>query len=185
MIRNLKVALGIGIGIVLGGCAVAPPTIPPVAEVSLQRFVGDWYVIAHIPSYPEREAWNAIESYRIDKDGRIRTTFQFRKGGVDAPLKTMRPVARVAPGTNNAVWAMQFVWPIQAEYVIVDLAPDYRYTLIGRSKRDYLWLMARTPAIADADYAAMVDKAKSLGYDTAKLRKVPQQWPETAADARR
>ena len=185
MNRILLPTLAIGIGLVLSACASTPPTIPPVANVDLQRFLGDWYVIAHIPSLPEREAFNAIESYRLDDEGRIRTTFQFRKGSFDAPLKTMEPVGRVVPGTNNAVWDMQFVWPIQAEYVIVDLTADYSQTVIGRSKRDYLWIMARTPSIADADYAALVEKAKALGYDTSKLRKVPQQWPETAADARR
>lgn len=185
MNRILLSTLAVGIGLVLSSCASTPPTIPPVANVDLQRFMGDWYVIAHIPSLPEREAFNAIESYRLDDEGRIRTTFQFRKGSFDAPLKTMEPVGRVVPGTNNAVWDMQFVWPIQAEYVIVDLSADYSQTVIGRSKRDYLWIMARTPSIAEADYAALVEKAKSLGYDTSKLRKVPQQWPETAADARR
>ena len=185
MNRILISTLALGIGVALAACASTPPTIPPVANVDLQRFMGDWYVIAHIPSLPEREAWNAVESYRLDNEGRIRTTFQFRKGSFDAPLKTMEPVGRVVPGTNNAVWDMQFVWPIQAEYVIVDLTADYSQTVIGRSKRDYLWIMARTPSIADADYAALVEKAKALGYDTSKLRKVPQQWPETAADARR
>jgi len=185
MNRILLSTLAVGIGLVLSACASTPPTIPPVASVDLQRFMGDWYVIAHIPSFPEREAWNAVESYRLDDEGRIRTTFQFRKGSFDAPLKTMEPVGRVVPGTNNAVWDMQFVWPIQAEYVIVDLSADYSQTVIGRSKRDYLWIMARTPSIGEADYAALVEKAKALGYDTSKLRKVPQQWPETAADARR
>ncbi|MBK6417536.1 lipocalin family protein [Thermomonas sp.] len=183
MTRTLLAALGLGLA--LSACASTPPTIPPVANVDLQRFMGDWYVIAHIPSMPEREAFNAIESYQLDDEGRIRTTFQFRKGSFDAKLKTMEPVGRVVPGTNNAVWDMQFVWPIQAEYVIVDVSDDYSQTVIGRSKRDYLWIMARTPSIADADYAALVAKAKALGYDTTQLRKVPQQWPETAADARR
>lgn len=185
MNRILLSTLAIGIGLVLSACASTPPTIPPVANVDLQRFMGDWYIIAHIPSLPEREAFNAIESYRLDDEGRIRTTFQFRKVSFDAPLKTMEPVGRVVPGTNNAVWDMQFVWPIQAEFVIVDLSADYSQTVIGRSKRDYLWIMARTPSIAEADYTALVEKAKALGYDTSKLRKVPQQWPETAADARR
>jgi len=182
MIRVLLSA--IGLGALLSACASSPPTIPPVASVDLPRFMGDWYVIAHIPSRAEREAYNAVENYRLDGE-RIRTTFQFRKGSFDAPLKTMEPVGRVEPGTGNAVWGMQFVWPIQAEYVIVELAPDYAHTMIGRSKRDYLWIMARTPQLADADYAALVAKAKALGYDTTRLRKVPQQWPETATDARR
>ena len=129
MTRTLLAALGLGLA--LSACASTPPTIPPVANVDLQRFMGDWYVIAHIPSMPEREAFNAIESYQLDGEGRIRTTFQFRKGSFDAKLKTMEPVGRVVPGTNNAVWDMQFVWPIQAEYVIVDLSDDYSQTVIG------------------------------------------------------
>jgi apolipoprotein D and lipocalin family protein len=182
MIRKLATVLGLGA--LLSACASSPPTIQPVASVDLQRFMGDWYVIAHIPSKKERDAYNAVESYRLEGD-RIRTTFRYRDGSFSAPLKTMEPVGRVVEGTNNAVWGMQFIWPIQAEYVIVDLAPDYAHTMIGRSKRDYLWIMARTPQMPERDYAAVVERAKALGYDTGKIRKVPQQWPETAADARR
>ncbi|MEO6227971.1 MAG: lipocalin family protein [Thermomonas sp.] len=161
------------------GCAHTPPTIPPVASVDLQRFMGDWYVIANIPSYPEREAYNAVESYELNDDGRIMTTFRYRKGSFDAPVKIMHPVGRVVPGTNNAVWDMQVFWPIKAEYVIVGLNADYSQTIIGRSKRDYAWVMARTPTISQQDYDAAVAKLKTLGYKLDGLRKVPQQWPET------
>ncbi len=172
MIRKLFVALGIGT--LRSACASTPPTIPPVASVDLPRFMGDWYVIAQIPTYIERKAFDSVESYRLDEDGKIRTTFRYRNGSADAPLKTMEPVGRVVPGTNNAVWEMQFVWPIQAEYVIVDLAPDYSRTIVGRSKRDYVWLMARTPSLPAPELAAAIEKIRVLGYDTAKLRMVPQ-----------
>lgn len=158
----------------LAACATHPPTIPPVASVDLPRFMGDWYVIAHIPSRPEREAYDAVESYRLGEDGRIRTTFRYRKGGFDAPLETMEPVGTVVPGTHDAVWGMQFVWPIKAEYVIVDLAPDYSRTIIGRSKRDYVWLMARTPSLPEAELESAIARIGALGYDTTKLRMVPQ-----------
>lgn len=161
------------------GCAHSPPTIAAVERVDLQKFMGDWYVIANIPSYPEREAYNAIESYALQADGRIETTFRFRKGSFDAPVKTMHPVGRVVPGTNNAVWDMQFIWPIKAEYVIVAIDDDYTQTIVGRSKRDYAWVMARTPVISEQDYAAALEKLKVLGYNLDGLRKVPQQWPET------
>ena len=169
---------------IVAGCASTQPAITPVASVDLPRFMGDWYVIAHIPSRPERDAYDAVESYRLDADGRIRTTYTQRKGSFSAPVETMEPVGTVVEGTNNAVWGMQFVWPIKAEYVIADLDPEYRWTLIGRSKRDYLWIMARTPTLPTAEYDALVAKAKALGYDTSKLRKVPQQWPETGPTPR-
>ena len=157
----------------LGACATHKPTIPPVASVDLPRFMGDWYVIAHIPSRPERDAYDAVESYRLDADGRIRTTYTQRKGSFSAPVETMEPVGTVVEGTNNAVWGMQFVWPIKAEYVIVDLAPDYSRTIIGRSKRDYVWLMARTPQLPEPELQAAIVRIKALGYDTSKLRMVP------------
>ena len=161
----------------LTACASRPPTITPVADVDLSRFMGEWYVIGNIPTRLERDAFNARESYALRADGTIQTTFEYREGSFEAPVKTMRPVGRVRPGTGSAVWGMEFVWPIEAEYVIVDLDPDYRLTIIGRSERDYAWIMARTPQISEQDYAAAVRRLEALGYSTQKLRKVPQSWP--------
>jgi len=106
-------------------------------------------------------------------DGRIQTTFRFRKGALDGPEKTMHPVGTVTPGTGGAVWGMQFIWPIQAEYVIAYVDADYQQTIVGRSKRDYVWLMARTPRISDADYEARIRQIQALGYDVSKIRRVP------------
>src|SRR5690349_17394913 len=83
-------------------CAHTAPTVPKVAEVDIPRFMGDWYVIAHIPSFPEREAYNAIESYSMREDGRIQTLFRYRRGSFDAPVRTMEPVGTVRAGTGNA-----------------------------------------------------------------------------------
>ncbi|KAJ8133990.1 hypothetical protein OY671_012796, partial [Metschnikowia pulcherrima] len=116
------------------GCA-GPAPMPPVAHVDSPRFMGDWYVIAHIPSWPERNAYDAVESYRPSPDGRIQTDFRYRKGSFDAEVSTMHPVATVRPDTGNAVWGMQFIWPIQAEYVIAYSDDAYQTTIIGRSKR--------------------------------------------------
>ncbi len=152
--------------------------IPPVANVDLPRFMGDWYVIANIPTFVERNSYDAIETYEMRPDGKIQTIFRQRKGSHDAPIDTMRPVATVREGSNNAIWGMQFVWPIKAEYVIVYIDDNYTQTVIGRSARDYVWIMARTPSIPDADYAAHVERLRNLGYDVSKLRKVPQRAAE-------
>ena len=64
--------------------------------------------------------------------------------------------------------------------MIVDLAPDYSRTIVGRSKRDYVWLMSRQPSLPAPELAAAIQKIRELGYDTTKLRMVPQS---TAAKA--
>jgi apolipoprotein D and lipocalin family protein len=165
---------GVLIAALLGACA-APAPIATVSHVDLERFMGKWYVIANIPTFIERGAHNAVESYRLDADGTIATTFDFRRGAFDGePVEyTPRGFLRDA---SNAVWGMQFVWPFRAEYRIVYLAPDYSATIIGRSKRDYVWIMARTPTIPEADYARLAARVGELGYDVAKLERVPQRW---------
>ena len=132
-------------------------------------------MVAHIPAFLEREAYNAVESYRLLDDGRIATTFSFNDGGFDGKRKTYHPRGYVSPD-NEAIWGMQFVWPFKADYRIAYLDADYSITIIGRNKRDFVWLMAREPQLPDARYREMVSLIRSMGYDTNKLQKVPQKW---------
>ena len=62
-----------------------------VDYVDLKKFMGDWYVIANIPTFIEKGAVNAIESYKLDSKGRVKTTFTFRKDNVDGPQKKYSP----------------------------------------------------------------------------------------------
>ena len=167
------------LGLLLGGFAMtacsSEPAIPHVAHVDVDRFMGDWYVIASIPTFLERDAYDAVESYARRPDGRIQTTFTYRRGGFDGKLRTMHPIGTVRDEGDGAIWGMQFIWPIKAEYVIAYLDADYRTTIVARSKRDYVWIMARTSTLSDDEYGALVERVRALGYDTAKLRKVPQR----------
>jgi apolipoprotein D and lipocalin family protein len=76
---------------------------------------------------------------------------------------------------TNALWGMRLIWPFKSDYRIVWLADDYSQVVVAREKRDYLWIMARTPQISAADYQKHVALAESLGYDAARIRKVPQR----------
>jgi apolipoprotein D and lipocalin family protein len=161
----------------LTGCAITPQkvTVPVVPSLDLQRFMGAWYVIGVIPTFLERDIYNAVESYELSPDGTVKTTFTFNKGGFDGPAKRMQPRGFVVEGSNQAVWGMQFVWPIKAEFVVSHVDAQYTETIIARSARDYVWIMARTPTLPEARYKDLVAKVNAMGYDTRKLVKVPQQ----------
>ena len=174
MTIKLRSILAAACALLLGACATKTPTITPVASVDLSRFMGDWYVIAQIPTRLEREAYDSVETYTLRDDGKVDTTFRYRDGGFDEKIKTLHPTGTVREGTGNAIWGMQFVWPIKAEFVIVDVDPAYSRTIVGRSKRDYVWLMARTPQLPKAELDAAIERIRGLGYDTSKLRMVPQ-----------
>ena len=163
---------------VLTACASLPP-IKTVEQVNLNKFMGDWYVIACIPTLIEKDVHNGIESYALDTDGSIKTTFTFRKGSANGELKSYHPRGFVVPNTGNAIWGMQFIWPIKAEYRIVYLDEAYQTTIIARNARDYVWLMSRNPSITNEQYSGFVAKIQDMGYDINKLVKIPQEWEST------
>lgn len=163
-------------GLLLAGCQSASPPMETVDYVDLERFMGGWYVIANIPTFLEEGAHNAVESYHLDEDGTIATTFTFRKGSFDGKLKTYRPRGFIVDSESNAVWGMQFLWPFKGDYRVIYLDEVYSTTVIGREKRDYVWLMARTPDIAVKDYEQALNAIRRAGYDIDSLKRVPQNW---------
>jgi apolipoprotein D and lipocalin family protein len=161
--------------LLLAGCGSVKP-LATVDYVDLERFMGDWYVIANIPTFLEKGAHNAVENYRLDEDGNIPTTFTFNADSFDGERKEYNPKGFVFNTETNAEWGMRFVWPIKADYRVVYLNDDYSITIIGRNKRDYVWLMARTPEIPESTYRELVQLIGEMGYDTSLLQKVPQRW---------
>lgn len=157
------------------GCSTTRPPLPTAPRVELDRFMGDWYVLAHIPLWPEKEAYNGVESYRLDDQGRIQTTYTFRKGGFDGPVKTYTPVGFVHNRETGAEWRMQFLWPFKAAFLILHVDEAYTETIIGEPDRKYFWIMARQPEIPAADFDRLVAKAGELGFDLRNMRRVPQQ----------
>jgi len=163
----------------LTGCSSYPP-IRIAEQVDIDRFMGDWYVIANIPTFLEKDAHNAVESYALNDDGSIATTFSFNAGGFDGERKVYRPTGYVGEDPSNAVWGMQFVWPIKADFRILHVDPDYQSTIIGRLARDYVWIMTRTPTIPEAEFTELTRIVAEAGYDVSRLQRVPQRWDNGA-----
>lgn len=143
--------------------------------IDLNRFMGKWYVLAHIPTFIEKNAYNGVESYRLAADGTIPTTYVFNEGGFDGPVKTYRPLGFVENQKTKAQWWMQFVWPFKATYLIVYLDKNYETTIIGVPNRNYAWIMARTKTLPEADYNKLVAWLAESGHDITKLRRIPHR----------
>ncbi|MBN2830451.1 MAG: lipocalin family protein [Candidatus Cloacimonetes bacterium] len=159
--------------IVLSGCRQDYST---VEKVELEKFMGDWYVIGILPNAIEKHAVNGIESYRLNEDGTIGITYTFKKGTPDGKEKILTPKAKVFNHETNAEWRVQMFKPFWYPYLVVDLADDYRYTVIGVPNRKYVWIMSRTPDLAENDYQNILAKLKHEGYNTEKIVKMPQIW---------
>ena len=182
--------------LLLTACAGVTPrpdsTVPLAPNVELPRYMGDWYVIAHIPTERDATSHNAMENYTLNADGSIATTYRNRLDGFGGKKKLMTPTAFVVPDTGNALWGMRFEipgtsipWPPHYEYRVAHVEPaqgnePYAVTIIARSQKDFLWLFSRQPVMPDADYTRLTALIASWGYDVSQLARVPQQWPNPA-----
>ncbi|KZY37314.1 hypothetical protein A3730_27540, partial [Alcanivorax sp. HI0044] len=155
--------------IMLNACQTTPTAPIEVADpFDLDRFMGQWYVIANIPTFPEKGAHNATETYRRAGPNEIATTFTFRKDGADGELKTLTPTGFVSD-ENPAIWGMRFLWPFKADFRVLYVSPDYQTTIVGRQKRDYLWIMARSPELHAKTYEHLLGIDRERGYSLDKL----------------
>jgi apolipoprotein D and lipocalin family protein len=172
-VKTLSTAL---VALALSACASKMDEMKTVEYVDIDRFMGDWYVIANIPTFLEKGAHNAVENYALNDDGTIATTFTYRADAFDGKEKEYHPKGFIKDTESNALWGMRFIWPIKADYRIVYLDDAYSMTIVGRQNRDYVWIMARTPTISAQDYEQLVSFVGSIGYDVSLLQRVPQSW---------
>jgi len=162
--------------LLLAACATTPRLPPPstVAHVDLERFMGDWYVIGTIPWFVEKNNVGTMDIYSLRPDGKIDIRYVFHKKSLDAPRSEMKAIATVVDKTSNAHWAVQFLWPFKAPFLVIDLAPDYSRTTIGYPDHSLIWIMSRTPQLSEEEYSQALATAANKGYDTSRIVRVPQ-----------
>ncbi len=175
----MKKIISLGVVIIVSlfafqSCRQGPP-IRMAESVNLDLYMGDWYVIANIPTFIEKGAHNAVESYSLREPNVVDTTFTFNKDSFTGPKKTYNPTGFVTDAPSNAEWKMQFLWPFKSEFIIVYVDPAYQYTIIGRTKRDYVWIMARSPEISKQQIELLIQIAVDEGYDKTLIQMVPQE----------
>lgn len=161
--------------LLLAGCASTRTAAPAaVATVDLDRYMGRWYVISHVPYFLEKGKVASYDTYARRPDGRLTNNFTFREQTVDGPEKTWEGVARVIDPATNATWKVSFFWPVSVTYKIFALDPDYRWAVVGTNDGGLLWVLARERRLAPDTYASILTDLRAKGLAVDQLRAVPQ-----------
>ena len=61
---------------------------------------------------------------------------------------------------------LPFVW---GDYWVVDLDEGYELVAVSEPKREYLWILSRTPEVDKARYEALLVRLAAMGLDVRKL----------------
>ncbi len=168
--------------LVLAGCATgkADPTLAPlklVDRLDLPPFMGDWHVLGNLPTADEEGCHNALEQYALRDDGTIAITFSCNKNSFDGKREVKHFTATVQNPGLNTEWRVKMKFlgfiPIKLPFLVIDLADDGSYTVIGYPSRKYLWIMARTKTLPDDVWTGIYARLRAQAYNTDAIIRVP------------
>ncbi|KQV90369.1 lipocalin [Massilia sp. Root351] len=177
----LKILTAASLALACAGAAAAPAEpVQPIPALDVPRYMGTWYEIAKYPNYFQRKCvGNTTATYAlqpdktvlvtnrcaIEKNDAIVATAEGRQvGGAESPKLEVR----FAPAWLSF---LPFVW---ADYWVIDLDEQYQLAAVSEPKREYLWILSRTPQVAPQAYAALLARLEKQGYSLQKLVSTPQ-----------
>lgn len=141
-----------------------------VEYVDLDKYMGDWYVLASRPTMFESDVNNGVENYNLVGD-RIDVTFTFNTS--EGKKKVMTQKGKVIDKKSNAHWKVQPLWPFWFDFLVVDLADDYSWTAVGVPSGKYLWIMSKSKQHTREEIDKMLESVQKRGYPINDIRYVP------------
>jgi len=143
-----------------------------VPHVELEKYLGKWYEIAHLPAKFQEGCNETTATYTLSKDGSISVLNQATKNG---KMKQAKGKAKVVDKNSNAKLKVTFFWPFYGDYWIIKLGNDYDYAVVGTPNHKYLWILNRTPQMDNKLYSQLIEYVNSKGFDVNKLIKTLQK----------
>jgi apolipoprotein D and lipocalin family protein len=146
----------------------------PVQDFEIEKYLGQWYEIARLPNWFEKDLINVTATYEFLNKGKIKVTNE----GYNTRKKKYSKItgkAGFAGAENIGHLKVSFFWPFYADYKIIELDRErYRYALVASSSK-YLWILSKNPQLDKTTMDMLVNKAESLGFDVGRLYFTPQE----------
>ena len=162
---------------------VAAGELPPlgaVAALDVPRYMGTWYEIAKYPNrFQKKCVADTRAEYSLMADGRVQVINRCRQesGETDAASGVARQVGGAESPKLEVRFApawLSFIPAVWGDYWVIEIDDGYRLVAVSEPKREYLWILSRTPAVDAQTYAALLGRLAGKGFDLGKLELTPQ-----------
>ena len=157
-----------------------PPPVNTIATLDVPRYMGTWYEIAKFPNrFQAKCVANTRARYLAQTDGSVQVlnSCVTADGSTIDALGLAKQVGTVTSPKLQVrfapVWLswLPMVW---GDYWVIDLDADYQLAAVSDSKREYLWVLSRTPQVNDKAYGALMERLKSQHFEVEKLERTTQ-----------
>jgi apolipoprotein D and lipocalin family protein len=157
------------------------PTVATIAALDVPRYMGTWYEIAKFPNrFQAKCVANTRAQYLAQTDGSVQVLNSCATADgntIDALGKAIQVGAASSPKLQVRFAPAWLSWlpQVWGDYWVIDLDADYQLAAVSDAKREYLWVLSRTPQVNAKAYDALLKRLKSQHFDVQKLERTPQR----------
>lgn len=142
--------------------------LPVVEDFELEKYLGEWYEIARIDFFWEKDLKNVKALYQSKSNGAIKVT----NTGVN--LKSSKDKKSIGKAKFNSTsdrgdLLVSFFGPFYSGYNIMHVDENYQSALIFGDNLDYLWILSRNKTIDEKTKKMYLDYAEKAGYELDRL----------------
>jgi apolipoprotein D and lipocalin family protein len=159
---------------------VQPAALQPIAALDVPRYMGTWYEIAKYPNRFQKKCVSETRAqYSLQPGGTVQVLNRCRteSGAFDEAMGEARqlgaansPMLQVRFAPAWLSW-LPMVW---GDYWVIDLDAQYQLVAVSEPKREYLWVLSRTPEVSAEAYNALLARLKAQGFALERLERSRQ-----------
>ena len=150
-----------------------PPSIRPIEDFELHRYLGKWYELARIDHNFERGLQRTQAEYSLNPNGSIHVInrgFDPKRGEWRVSRGKATPIFK----SSIAALKVSFFGPFYGGYNVVALDENYQWAMVIGSTLDYFWILSRQPSLPEGVEEDLMRQAHLLGVDIQKILWVHQ-----------
>jgi apolipoprotein D and lipocalin family protein len=146
-----------------------------ISALDVPRYMGTWFEIAKFPNWFQRKCAGGTKAeYSLRADGMVQVINRCRLENGEM-IEAIGAARQTGPATSPKLevrfapeWLsfLPFVW---GNYWIIDLDEDYQLVAVSEPKKEYLWILARTPHVDPRGYKNLQARLAQKGFDLRKL----------------
>jgi len=151
-----------------------------IVSLDVPKYLGTWYEIAKFPNWFQKKCvgnTKAVYSMRADNNLKVLNSCKNADGVVSEAEGTARQIgAQDSPKLEvrfAPAW-LSFLPMVWGDYWVIDLDPQYQVAAVSDPKREYLWVLSRTPQLDKKVYEDLLQRLQAQQFDVRKLEITPQ-----------
>ena len=159
---------------------IADVPVKTIASLDIPKYLGTWYEIAKFPNWFQKKCVSntkAVYSARSDGNLKVLNSCKTADGTVSEAEGTARQIgAQDSPKLEvrfAPAW-LSFLPMVWGDYWVIDLDPQYQVAAISDPRREYLWVLSRTPQLDKKVYEDLMQRLQAQQFDIRKLELTPQ-----------